>query len=87
MAIGAEVVEVRGLAKGNTDITTRPGHSAGSDVSNGLDCVREVARRDEEARFTPLLHHGDLDRLRTAYWAICPQPSPGVDGMTWDAYG
>ena len=55
----AEVVEERGLAEGNTDEPTRPGRSAGSDVSSGLDRVREVARRDKDARFTALLHHVD----------------------------
>ena len=79
----AEVVEGRNAAKGNTDRPTRPGHSAGSDVPSGLDRVREVARRDKEARFTALLHHVDVDRLRAAYWAINPKAATGVDGVTW----
>ena len=83
----AEVVEERGLAKGNTASTTRPGHRAGPGVPNGLDRVRESARRDKETRFTALLHHVDLDRLRAAYWAIRPKAAPGVDGVTWEAYG
>ena len=33
------------------------------------------------------LHHVDLARLRAAYWAIRPQAAPGIDGVTWDAYG
>jgi RNA-directed DNA polymerase len=82
-----EVVEGRGLAKGNTDSTTRPGRSAGPGVSNGLDRVREVARRDKDVRFTALLHHVDLSRLWWAYAAISPKASPGVDGVTWTAYG
>src|ERR1019366_4725312 len=88
-AIGAEVVEERGLAKGNTDSTTRPGHSAGPDVSNGLDRVREAARQDKDARFTALLHHVDFNRLWAAYWAIRPLAAPGggVDGVTWEDYG
>ncbi|MDR5729917.1 MAG: group II intron reverse transcriptase/maturase [Terriglobia bacterium] len=86
-AIGAEAVEERELAKGNTDSTTRPGHSAGPDVSNGLDRVREVARQDKDARFTALLHHVDFTRLWKAYWAIRPQAAPGVDGVTWEDYG
>jgi group II intron reverse transcriptase/maturase len=49
--------------------------------------VREVARRDKEARFTALLHHVSLGRLRAAYWAIRPRAAPGVDGVTWAAYG
>ena len=83
----AEVVEERGLAKENTASTTRPGRSAGTGVSSGLDRVREIARRDKDARFTALLHHVDLHRLRAAYWAIRPQAAPGVDGVTWRAYG
>jgi RNA-directed DNA polymerase len=83
----AEVVEERGLAKGNTASATRPGHRAGQGAPNGLDRVREVARRDKEARFTALLHHVDLDRLRAAYRAIRPNAAPGVDGVRWEAYG
>jgi hypothetical protein len=49
--------------------------------------VREVARRDKDARFTALLHHVSLGRLRAAYWAIRPQAAPGVDGVTWAEYG
>jgi group II intron reverse transcriptase/maturase len=49
--------------------------------------VREVARRDKEARFTALLHHVSPGRLRAAYWAIRPQAAPGVDGVTWAEYG
>ena len=63
----AEVVEGRGLAEGNAGSSTCPGRSAGPGVPSGLDRVREVARRDKEARFTALLHHVDLDRLWAAY--------------------
>jgi RNA-directed DNA polymerase len=83
----AEAVEERGLAKGNTDDPTRPGRSAGPGVPSGLDRVREVARKDKGARFTALLHHVDLSRLWAAYVAINPKASPGVDQVTWDAYG
>jgi RNA-directed DNA polymerase len=86
-ATAAEVGEERGPAKGNTDSKTRPGHSAGTDVSSALGRVREVARRDKDARFTALLHHVSLGRLRQAYWAIRPQAAPGVDGVTWTDYG
>jgi group II intron reverse transcriptase/maturase len=46
-----------------------------------------VARKDKDARFTALLHHVDVDRLRAAYWAIRPKAAPGVDGVTWTEYG
>ncbi len=81
------MVEGRGLAEGNTDDLPRPGRSAGPGVSSGLDRVREVARADKDARFTALLHHVDLNRLRAAYRAIRPQAAPGVDKVTWGAYG
>jgi len=83
----AEVGEGRGRAKGNTASKTRPGHSAGPDASIALERVREVARADKGARFTALLHHVDLPRLRAAYRAIRPQAAPGVDGVTWAEYG
>src|SRR5260370_888803 len=86
-AAAAEAGEERERAKGNTDGETRPGRSAGPGVSSELGRVREVARRDKDARFTALLHHVSLSRLRWAYRAIRPQAAPGVDGVTWAAYG
>ena len=52
-----------------------------------LDRVRQVARQDKDARFTALLHHVTVDRLRAAYRAISPNAAPGVDGVTWREYG
>jgi RNA-directed DNA polymerase len=46
-----------------------------------------VAATDKEARFTALLHHVDVDRLRMAYFALRPRAAPGVDGVTWADYG
>lgn len=87
-AVGmAEVGEERGPAKGNTASKTPPGRSAGSGASSALDRVREVAVRDKDARFTALLHHVDLARLRKAYAAIRREAAPGVDGVTWTEYG
>ena len=83
----AEAVEGSSPAEGSTDSTTRPGRSAGQGVSSGLDRVREVAQKDKDVRFTALLHHVDLSRLWAAYVAINPKASPGVDKVTWDAYG
>ena len=87
----AEVGEGRRSAKGNTASKTPPGHRAGPGASNALDRVREVAARDKEARFTALLHHVDLPRLRRAYWAIRPTGRAGggrgdvgrATGRTW----
>src|ERR1700736_2598279 len=84
---GAEVVEGRGLPEGNTAGETRPGRSAGLGVSSDLDRVRQVARKDRDVRFTALLHHVSVDRLREAYLAISSNAAPGVDGVTWRDYG
>jgi RNA-directed DNA polymerase len=86
-AAAAEVGEERGPAKGNTASKTHPGPSAGTGASSALERVREAARRDRKMRFTALLHHVTLWRLRDAYWAISPKAAPGVDGVTWQAYG
>jgi RNA-directed DNA polymerase len=83
----AEAVEGRGPAKENADSQTRPGHCAGQGVSSGLDRVRQAAQKDREARFTALLHHVDVDRLRAAYRALKPKAAPGVDGVRWEEYG
>jgi RNA-directed DNA polymerase len=83
----AVVVEGRGLAEGSTGSPTRPGLRAGPGVPSGLDRVREVARRDKDARFTALLHHVDLACLWAAYVAINPKAAPGIDQVTWGAYG
>jgi group II intron reverse transcriptase/maturase len=84
---GAEVVEGRGLPEGNTASEARPGRSAGQGVSSDLERVRQVARKDRDVRFTALLHHVSVDRLREAYRAISPNAAAGVDGVTWRDYG
>jgi len=83
----AEAGEERGLPEGNTASKPRPGHRAGQGVSSALDRVRRAAQKDKEARFTALLHHVDLDRLRAAYRALSPRAAAGVDGVTWQSYG
>ena len=83
----AEVVEGRGSPEGNVASSTRSGLGAGQSAPSGLDRVRQVAQKDKDVRFTALLHHVDVDRLRAAYWAIRPKAAPGVDGVTWLEYG
>src|SRR5436309_3931363 len=84
---GAEVVEGRGLPEGNAASKTRPGRRAGQGAPSALDRVRRIAKEDKDAKFTALLHHVDVDRLRLAYFALRPKAAPGVDGVTWEDYG
>src|SRR5579863_8260651 len=83
----AEVVEGRGLREGNATSKTRSGPRAGQGAPSALDRVRRIAQQDKGARFTALLHHVDVDRLRAAYWALNPKAATGVDGVTWLEYG
>ncbi|MGE5636281.1 MAG: group II intron reverse transcriptase/maturase [Nocardioidaceae bacterium] len=83
----AEAVEERGLPEGNATSKTRPGRRAGQGAPSALGRVRRIAQKDKDARFTALLHHVDVDRLRAAYGALRPKAAPGVDGVTWHDYG
>jgi RNA-directed DNA polymerase len=83
----AEAVEGRGLREGNAAGKTRPGLRAGVSGRSALGRVRRIAQQDKGARFTALLHHVDVDRLRAAYWALNPKAATGVDGVTWVEYG
>ena len=55
--------------------------------SSGIDRVRKAAQERKGERFTTLLHHIDAALLRQAYHWLKRDAAPGVDGMTWDAYG
>jgi RNA-directed DNA polymerase len=84
----AEPVEERRLAKGNTDQQNASRTlSRDDDASSALDRVRQAARKDKTAKFTALMHHVDVRRLRRAYWATNPKAATGVDGLTWGEYG
>jgi RNA-directed DNA polymerase len=83
----AESVERRGTTKGNALQTTTCRTQSRESVSPGLDRVRDLARRDRKTRFTALLHHVTIGRLRASYFALKRDAAPGVDGMTWREYG
>ncbi len=55
-------------------------------MSQGLASVREAARKDKKVRFTALLHHLTVDRLRESFYALKRKAAPGVDGVTWQEY-
>jgi group II intron reverse transcriptase/maturase len=52
-----------------------------------IDRVRKAARERKGEKFTTLLHHIDAVLLEQAYRWLKRDAAPGVDGMTWDAYG
>jgi RNA-directed DNA polymerase len=82
----AEWVERRAGTKGNTEqLHTRRAQNRAS-VSQGLERVRQAARQRKEERFTALLHHVTVDRLRESFLALKRNAAPGVDGLTWRYY-
>jgi group II intron reverse transcriptase/maturase len=52
----------------------------------GLRGVRQAARRDKGLRFTALLHHVSVARLRASFFALKREAAPGLDGRTWREY-
>jgi group II intron reverse transcriptase/maturase len=83
---GAESVERRGEAKGNTEWLRMRRTQSRESVSQRLNRVREAARRKKKERFTALLHHIDTDLLLTAYFWLKKKAAAGVDGITWADY-
>jgi hypothetical protein len=57
------------------------------DLLNGLERVREAARKDSQIRFTSLFHHLTVELLRESYGKLNPKAAPGVDEVTWAEYG
>jgi retron-type reverse transcriptase len=55
-------------------------------MSQGLNGVRERARKNKQERFTALLHHVTVDLLRESYYGLKRKAAPGVDGVTWQEY-
>ena len=84
----AETREGRGLTKGNEiqQNTSRTQSRKNNDVSSALDLVRRAAIRNKQEKFTALLHHVTLERLRKVFYEIKKSASPGVDGVTWRQY-
>lgn len=83
----AESVEGRGLTKGNAERTLLAPDTEPGKRGMGLRGVREAAKRDKKLRFTALLHHITPEMLEDSYFELKRNAVPGVDGVTWHAYG
>ena len=81
-----ESVERRVEAKGNTDKTCTRRTPSRESATSGLERVRERARQEKKERFTALLHHVNVDLLRSAFSWLKRDAAPGVDGLTWREY-
>jgi group II intron reverse transcriptase/maturase len=83
----AEAVEGRTSPKGNGGEAAAARTQRREAASNGLVAVRHAARQSKSVRFTALLHHITVDLLRQSYLALERHSAPGIDGVTWQAYG
>ena len=83
---GAESVERRPGAKGNTIELHTHRTQGRAAVSQRLDRVRQAARQRKKERFTALFHHLDVHLLRESFFWLQRKAAPGVDGVEWRDY-
>ena len=83
-----EVVEERGLTKGNPQEQNVLRTQGRDGASPALERIRQAAKKDRKQRFTALLHHVyDKDRLLASYRSLRRDAAAGVDQITWEEYG
>ncbi|WP_413187268.1 group II intron reverse transcriptase/maturase [Paraburkholderia sacchari] len=83
---GAEPVEPRGGAKGNTGWSHTRRTQSRESVSRRLERVRCAARQRKKEKFTALFHLIDMDLLATAFFWLKRRAAAGVDGVRWHDY-
>src|ERR671918_1978929 len=78
-----EVLEERGLTKGNAPERNMTRTQGRMSMSSALERIRQAARRDKGQRFTALLHHVYcVDNLKAAYFGLKGDVAAGIDGAT-----
>jgi hypothetical protein len=83
----AEMVEGRGVAKGNAEQTSAPRtQSRNRCASISLEGVRKAARRNRRLQFTALWHHITPPLLVDSFYSLQRDAAAGVDGVTWREY-
>src|ERR1700726_3043424 len=83
---GAEPGQPSPGTKGKADQQSTHRAQSRARVTQALGRVRLAARQRKKEQFTALLHHINVDTLRTAFYALKRKAAPGVDGMTWQDY-
>jgi group II intron reverse transcriptase/maturase len=82
----AEAGEERPVTEENNIEPNNQPTQSGARMSQGLNGVRERARKNKQERFTALLHHVTTGLLRDSFYALKRRAAPGVDGVTWKEY-
>jgi len=70
----SEAVEGQGLVKENADQQNTYRTQCRARVHSALEGVRQIARRDKDVKFTALLHHITVERLRLAFMEPTGRP-------------
>ena len=82
----AETMEGRSLAKRNVGEQNALRTQSRESAHSALDRVRQAAAGNSGMKFTALLHHVDIERLRSAFRSLKKDAAPGVDDVTWHQY-
>jgi group II intron reverse transcriptase/maturase len=84
----AEAMEKRSLTKENLIQQNMFRTQGRVDMSHAMEKIRYAARKDKRRTFNALFHHVyNVDHLRVAYFECKKKAAPGIDGVTWKAYG
>ena len=83
----AEQEEPRPSPEGKAQDSTTHHAQKWASVHQGITRLREFVQRNPKEKLTTLLHHISEDSLRAAFFALKRDASPGVDQVTWEAYG
>ena len=82
-----EIVEGRPLTEENTEQSDQRRTPSRESGLSGLERVRQAAKENQQLKFTALLHHVNIEQLRSSYYSLKRQAAAGVDGLTWQEYG
>ena len=82
----AEGLEGSGLIEENAGKSHTGRTQRRKAVSQGLDGVRQAAKKDKQLRFTALLHHITQALLRASFYSLKRGAATGVDQVTWQEY-
>src|SRR3984957_14880406 len=82
----AELAEPRAGAEGNVSQQSTGRAQYRGTVSQALARIRQAARQSKKEKFTALFHHGGIDHLPRAFFALKENAGPGVDGLTCRDY-
>jgi RNA-directed DNA polymerase len=74
----AEVMEERGLAKGNSGQLSTLRTQSWTSALSGLPDVRQTARQDRRVKFTSLLHHVTVELLHESFYNLKRDAAVGV---------